>query len=297
MWATFTQLDQEIQLPWGMPAFEIVDVNSLSNFYLNYNSFSSMTFPDFSGDHVRAYLDIKETASYVKYFSCAFPSPKEDGDSFYQCPASFSRPKLKAFQNEVHTSSGGKLVAAARDFQQSTASSWNPSVGDVIYSVFLDLVGIDKAAPKECGAITLGLLLRAGVLEEGEDGSWELTEDYKSWRIYLVDDAKTVENIVTFVCDMQDRRVSFSHASIQADVFMDALSVVMALPGDWHAGLNMAQSIVICYYHGFLEEFQSLLGRKHINKEVSLCYYQGTRLITFVLRRYLIYLFTNTWLQ
>ena len=131
-----------------------------------------------------------------------FPSPKEDGNYFDQCPTSFSRPKLKAFQNKVHTSSGGKLVAAARVFQHITVRLWNPSVDDVTYSVFFGLVGIDKAALKECGAITLELFLRAGVLEEDEDGSWQLAEDYKSRRIYLVVDAKTVEKIVKFVRDM-----------------------------------------------------------------------------------------------
>ena len=86
-------------------------------------------------------------------------------------------------------------------------------------------------------------------MEEAEDGSWQLAEDYKSCRIYLVGGAKIVENIVKFVRDMQDRHISFSHASVQADVFIEAISVVMALPGDWHAGLSMAQLICTYCYH------------------------------------------------
>ena len=63
---------------------------------------------------------------------------------------------------------------------------------------------------------------------------------------------------------------------------MKALSVVMALPGDWHTGLNIAQTIYNYCYTGFLEHFQELLGWKRINKDVSSCYYQAKRLIAFV---------------
>jgi hypothetical protein len=44
----------------------------------------------------------------------------------------------------------------------------------------------------------------------------------------------------------------------------------------------MAQSIFNYCYVVFLDEFQSLLGWKRINKEASSCYFQGTQLITFV---------------
>jgi hypothetical protein len=59
--------------------------------------------------------------------------------------------------------------------------------------VFIGLVGIYKSAGKECGAITLDLLLRAGVLVEGDGGKWDLGENYSQQGIYLVGDVKTVE--------------------------------------------------------------------------------------------------------
>ena len=58
--------------------------------------------------------------------------------------------------------------------------------------------------------------------------------------------------------------------------------MIMDMPGDWHADLSMAQSIFNVCYTGFLDEFQDLLGWKHINSAVSKCYFQSTRLITFV---------------
>ena len=96
---------------------------------------------------------------------------------------------------------------------------------------------------KECGIIVLDLLLKAALVVKGGRGQWILADDYESHRIYLVNDAKTAKIIVKFVRDMQDRRTTYHHASIQAEIFLSDLGVVMALPGDWDTGLNMVQSI------------------------------------------------------
>ena len=98
------------------------------------------------------------------------------------------------------------LCSKAQHFQNTTVQKWNPNVNELTLSFFFGLVGIDESVSKECGALTLDLLLRAGVLVENKDGSWSLAKDYKERRIYLVGDAKTIENIVKVVRDMQDRK-------------------------------------------------------------------------------------------
>ena len=117
-------------------------------------------------------------------------------------------------------------------FFLNTVKRWKTNADEPTKSVFIGLVGIYEAASKECGAITLDLLLRAGFLIKRDGGQWDLTDNCKSRQIYLVGDAKTVENMVKCVRDMQDRQITYSHTSIQAEVFLSALSVVMALPGD-----------------------------------------------------------------
>ena len=290
-YANFTLLDQAVPSPMNMPAFETIDADKSANFFLHYSTFESMSLPDFTGDRVRSYMRLKNTVTWVKYLRKAFPRPdvshddvSEDtsNDYFDQCPGSFNRTNLRSFQRVVHTKEGKALCDATKSFQRDTVLRWNPNVDKPSLSIFLGLVGIDESASKECGALTLDLLLRAGVLLEGSDGKWILASDYESRRIYLVGDGKTVENIVKFVRDMQDRRTTFSDASVQAEVFLKAMSVVMTLPGDWHSGLNIAQSIFSYSYHGFLEEFQQMLGWKRINKDVSSSYFQSTRLIMFV---------------
>ena len=49
LYADFTQIDQPIPSPKGMPAFELVDVADCSDFLLNYDDFDSVTPPDLPG--------------------------------------------------------------------------------------------------------------------------------------------------------------------------------------------------------------------------------------------------------
>ena len=61
--AYFTQHDQDIPSPWGMPAFEIVETDKLAGFFVNYDEFETITVPDFTGERVSAYLNMKQRAS------------------------------------------------------------------------------------------------------------------------------------------------------------------------------------------------------------------------------------------
>ena len=149
-------------------------------------------------------------------------------------------------------------------------------------SIYLGLLGIDEAASKECGAILLDLLLRAGVLLQDSDGTWSLAPDWETRRVYLFGDAKTVENVAKFARDMQLRKITYTEANLQADIFVKSLSVVMEIPGDWHASMSMLTSIHNLYYDGFLDCFQELLKWKRIHKDVRSCYFQAMRLTTFV---------------
>ena len=43
----------------------------------------------------------------------------------------------------------------------------------------MGLVGIDEAGSKECGVLTLDLLVKCGILQATDDGKWELAADYE----------------------------------------------------------------------------------------------------------------------
>ena len=100
--------------------------------------------------------------------------------------------------------------------------------------------------------------------------------------MYFVGDAKTIENVTKFVRDTQERRMSYSTANVQADVFLKAMSQVMPFPGDWYTGLNQLTSIYKLYYDGFLDQFQAMLGMQRIAKDVRSNYYSSVALIRLV---------------
>ena len=96
---------------------------------------------------------------------------------------------------------------------------------------------------------------------------------------------------------MQLRKITYTEANLQADIFVKSLSVVMEIPGDWHASMSMLTSIHNLYYDGFLDCFQELLKWKRIHKDVRSCYFQAMRLTTFVhdeLMRFFIHQFVSS---
>ena len=283
----FTQHDQAIPSPWGMPAFEMVDFEdpvAICNVYENFDTYITLATPEFEGKRVDSYIQLRDTASHLTMLARAFPASAMDDDNGYfdQCPSNYSQENLRNFGTKLNSSKVAKLLKEAKAFQHNTVLRWNEQADEATMSVYLGLLGIDEAASKECGAITLDLLLRSGVLVQNEGGGWDLADDYKTRRIYLVGDAKTVENMTKFVRDMQIRRISYSTANVQSEIFLEALSAIKKFPGDWHTGLNMLTSIYKLYYVGFLDQFQDMLEWKRVNDDVSKCYYQAGRLVTFV---------------
>ena len=58
----------------GIPAFEIVDLKDTANFFLEYEHFETIVLPDFTGDRVASYLQLKDIVCYFKYLSQSFPA-------------------------------------------------------------------------------------------------------------------------------------------------------------------------------------------------------------------------------
>ena len=59
MFVDFTQDHaQAIPSPWGMPAFEMIDLSEPSAFLVDYKSIKSITTPDFTGARVNSYIEL-----------------------------------------------------------------------------------------------------------------------------------------------------------------------------------------------------------------------------------------------
>ena len=133
---------------------------------------------NFAGDRVKNYKQLVKLCRLIGNVKKAFPPTPDDGDSYFeQCLSTFDQNMLKTFAQKLHSSKARELVKKAKTFQRDTVKTWNPSVGQVSQIVHIGLVGLDEGASMPCGAITLDLLLRAGVLVTQKNGHWELASD------------------------------------------------------------------------------------------------------------------------
>ena len=81
--AYFSQHDQDIPSPWGMPAFEIVEDDNFAEFLVTYNDYDTLATPDdFTGERMRAYIDHKRLCACLVCMSHAFPGIDEEKDYF-----------------------------------------------------------------------------------------------------------------------------------------------------------------------------------------------------------------------
>ena len=174
------------------------------------------------------------------------------------------------------------LFNACSSFQRNAVKKWNLKADEVTLSNYMGLIGINGPASKECGALTLDMLLKFGILNQDGDGMWQLTGNWEAKRAFLIGDVKTVDNVDKIAEDLSSRPLSMKESSQQAEVFAKALQNIMTVPHDWHAGVTMLQSIMDVFWDGFLEPFVKALKWKKVYKDCRNCYYRGSSLIMLV---------------
>ena len=279
--------NQPYPSPYHMYAYETINEKQYGHFLAYDKEVSPAdlldTRPDFSGKRVESYIKLRDTATWINHVHRVFGKRERDVEFYRNCPASIDRQKLVTFNRKCRTTTAKKLFAGSKTFQKDAVRQWNPYVDEITKSCLLGVLGIDESDSNGCGAVLLDFLFRVGIMYQNEeDASWEVADDHESRRMYVFGDAKSIENQNKFIRDFHGRRLSYDKANLQAEKFMKATKVVMELPGDWHSGMNMCQSLFNIYYDGFLEPFQKVLGWKRISSDVRGCYFQASRLISFV---------------
>ena len=78
---------------------------------------------------------------------------------------------------------------------------------------------------------------------------WKMADDTVNDRNIIFGDRKSIELMHAFANDLRNRGISLSEASEQCEEFEDAMKTVQSQPGDWHMGLNAAQTIFKCFYN------------------------------------------------
>ena len=159
---------------------------------------------------------------------------------------------------------------------------WNATADSVTMSFNMGFVGIREDSAAGAGSVVLDMLLKFGFIKYNNDNTWGLADDVHTRRLYSFGDRKSNENASAFVTTLSNRPLTFEESSMQAEVFLDSFQNVMFLPGDWHTGMNMLQSIYKVFWTDILGPMKSFLGWKRISKDVRGCYFQAARLVRYI---------------
>ena len=181
-------------------------------------------------------------------------------------------------------------------FQQEAVCDWNRTRDDVTFSYNMRFVGVRKDSLDGAATVILDMLLNFGVLVYNQDETWALSRTARFCRLYCFGDRKTIKNGTAFVNKRINCSLSFEQSSLQAENFLNAFSRVMFLPGDWHTGMNMLQSIYKLFWVDPLKPFRDLLKWKRISMDVRKCYFQASCFVQYwndVILSYLIWLYLH----
>jgi hypothetical protein len=181
-------------------------------------------------------------------------------------------------------------------FQRSAVRDWNQVCDEVTLSYNMGFVGVREDLSDGATSVILKVLLKFGVLIYNEDETWALHKYAKLCWLYCFGNHKTIKNSSAFVNKLSNCSLLFEETSIQSEIFLEAFNKVLFLPGNWHTGMNMLQSIYKLFWTNLLKPLRDLLGWKRISKDVWSCYYQALQLVKYtnnVVSSYLIQAFIS----
>jgi hypothetical protein len=141
---------------------------------------------------------------------------------------------------------------------------WNATADDVTMSFNMGFVGIQEESAAGAGSVVLDMLLKFGLLKYNDDNTWEVAADVNTRRLYSIGDRKSNENCTAFVLTLSHRPQTFEESSMQAEIFLESFQNIMFLPGDWHTGMNMLQSIYKVFWTDILSPIKATyIGTKY----------------------------------
>ena len=160
--------------------------------------------------------------------------------------------------------------------------SWKKGAfGKPTLSNMAGIKGVDEGSASGMSVMMLDMLQHIGILER-VDGIWKTKEGYKLRRPIMVGDAKSLENFLAWMRKVERRSMTIDQCSMMAETFLDAFSVVMLIPGDWHAGLAMLQSISTLFWSIIIDPFIELLDLKRIYPEARKNYFSLKRIVSYI---------------
>ena len=242
-----------------------------SEIFLKHDAIDVPTSPCFSGDRVRCYENIINLRKHICDMSRAFTR-------LFACKeVGVNAGRIEKFNEYCASTESSAFFSSAYKFQRRAVLDWNSFADNVTMSFNMGFVGIREDSASGAGSVFLDMLMKYGLLKYNDDQSWELADDVGTRWLYSFGDRKSNENCTAFLSTLTNRPLTFEESSMQAEVFLEAFRNVMFMPGDWHTGMNMLQSIYKVFWTDILGPMKSFLGWKCIAKDVRGCYFQAAR--------------------
>ena len=271
--------DQSRPSPLGMRSYELIKANCATfgtDIFVNGAQIDVSSEPCFTGNRVRAYENIINIRKYICDMSRAFSRQFDCNEP------GVNADHIRIFNEYCSSVDSNKFFASVTKFQRKAVLDWNATADSVTMSFNMGFVGIREDSAAGAGSVVLDMLLKFGLIKYNDDNTWGLADDVHTRRLYSFGDRKSNENASAFVTTLSHRPLTFEESSMQAEVFLESFQNVMFLPGDWHTGMNMLQSIYKVFWTDILCPLKSFLGWKRISMDVRGCYFQAARLVRYI---------------
>jgi hypothetical protein len=290
--------EQSRPSPFGMRAYKSHDPSSGTfgtDVYMNHANLYVPDCPCFTGDRVRGYEYIMSVQKYVCDMSRAFfRQYKSIGDGV-------NSNHVVKFNEYCLSEKSKAFFSSVYKFQRQPVLDWNSTANCVTLSFNMGFVGIREDLASGAGSVVLDMLLKFRVLKYIDNGTWQLDANAKTRHLYSYGDQKSNKNCSAFLYNLNNRPLTFEESSVQAEIFLESFNNIMFLPGDWHTGMNMLQTIYKVFWVDILNPMKIMLGWKCISRDIHGCYFQAARLVrnihkamsTYLLRCYVSHMYDH----
>ena len=182
--------DQNYPSPVLMRQYEIEDWISSAGF---------PSAPDRTGMRVRAYAKkLRHTKWLVEMDRVFCGKGQQSKQLKTMCAVGVDSSIVGSVSKLINDKLCKEVLDCTKSFHKDAVKHWNPHIGEVTMGSHVGLVAMDEGASAECGALSLDLLHKFGIIVKN-NGSYSVASDFKAKRAYLFGDVKTVDNIDKFV--------------------------------------------------------------------------------------------------
>ena len=278
--------DQDYISPVLMPAFEQSRPVSAAHFFMGGPSapvIPPSNEPDTTGDRVRhcctSVIQSRMVGEFHRVFGHFDLSRKEINDLQHQSNNVFH---LYQFVETCSMDGPQMLFNKCGKWQDEIVRIWDILGKNPAEINYMGVQPVSEASAHGCGGLALDLCRKFGLIVQDSEGKWVKSDEFERKRALIFGDVKTCDNIDLILNRVRDREPNTVVSEEGAAVIEAALEKLVVIPGDWHAGLCMLQSIFDIYWEGFLQPFSRVNKTSRVSKDVSQNYYTSSKLVLYV---------------